>query len=248
MSSVFYAEMIKLKNTRIMWLVPIGAFLAAFMAYVLVVRGRTPTGVILYYRQGQILSLIVAPTLFSLVTAYVVAREYQEKTINQLFSYPVSRLRFLAAKLLVTILILSATTALSCVLTAGFTLLVANHHIDKSVVWLGIRMNVGALLLSLGVVPVPAAVSMVGKSIIPAAVLGVVVVVVNAVLWKNDSGILFPWLAPYWPVQQLFQGTTGHSGQNPYATPALAILALTFIVSLTFCFVYYARADVHSGS
>lgn len=257
MFSVFYTEMMKLKNTRILWMVSIGALLPSLISLVAllpVIRPvGTPAGIDLqavFYRQGQMLT-ILGPALFALMTGYIVSREYQDRTINQLFSYPVSRVMFLAAKLAAVFALIVITTALSSVgaFVVG-AMLFFQQHTDANTLWLGMRMNMMISVLSLGAIPVAAALSMVGKNIIPTAVLGVFVTIITVIgeVGHGRFAILFPWLAPYWPVRQMAQGIAQNSGSNPYAAPALVVLALTFIVSLIFCIVYYTRADVHSGS
>ncbi|KLU58958.1 ABC-2 family transporter protein [Peptococcaceae bacterium CEB3] len=257
MFSVFNTEMMKLKNTKILWLVLIGVLPANLVSLIAllpkIAPAGTPAGINLqdmFYRQGQMLT-IWGPALFALMTGYIIAREYQERTINQLFSYPVARVSFLAAKLAAVLALIALTTVLSSVsvFVVGAKL-VFQQHADLNVLWLGMRMNMMICALSFGTIPVAAALSMVGKNIIPVAVLGVFVTVITAIgeAGHGSQGILFPWLTPYWPVRQLAQGIAQNSGPNPYATPALVVLALTFIISLIFCVVYYARADVHSGS
>ncbi len=257
--SVIYTEMMKLKNTKILWMVLIGALPANLVSLLALLPKVSPAGAPvginlqdMFYRQGQVIT-ILGPALFALMTAYIIAREYQERTItiNQLFSYPVSRVGFLAGKLSAVFLLIAITTALSCVtvLVIG-SMLFLKHQINVDVIWLGMRMNLMIVVLSFGTIPVAAALSMVGKSVIPMTVLGVFVTVITVIgeAGHGLSGILFPWLVPYWPVRQLAQGIAQNSSPNPYAPPALVILALTFFVSLIFCIVYYVRADVHSGS
>ncbi|HEX3043953.1 MAG TPA: ABC transporter permease [Bacillota bacterium] len=255
MFSIFYTEMIKLKKTRIFWLVLFAALPACMMSLFALLPRITPEGISagfdmqdMFYRQGMMLTIIGAP-LFALMTGYIVAREYQERTINQLFSYPIPRVRFLVTKLLVVFLLIMITVILSFVFVVGATLLF-KHQLNIATIWLGLKMNLLICILSFGTIPVAAALSMVGKNVIPTTVLAVFVTAITLIgeAGHSRSCILFPWLTPYWPVRRLAQGIANNSGPNPYAGPALVILAFTFIISLTFCIVYYIKADVHSGS
>jgi bacitracin transport system permease protein len=263
--SIFKSEFMKLKNTKIKWLVLAGALpaniLSLFALLPRVSPAGTPVGFDLldmFYRQGMVLT-ILGPFMFALMTGYIISREYQERTINQLFSYPVSREKIFAAKLSVVFSLIVITTALSCVGVAVFGFIMTfiqqigfdtvGFHIGFNTVWTGIRMNIMVCVLSFGTIPVAAALSMVGKSVIPTTVLGVFVTVATLIgeMGHGMRGILFPWLTPYWPVRELAQGLA-QIGPNSYVTPAIIILALTFIVSLTFCIVYYSKSEVHSGS
>lgn len=254
MFSVFYTEILKLKNTKLYWLVLLGVLptclvcLIEFLPKVFLQGTNTVFDMQdIFYRQGMAVT-ILGPALFALMTGFIVAREYQERTINQLFTYPASRIRFLLAKLLVVFLLIVITVFLSFVLVIGFTLLV-EHHIDVTALWMGMKMNILICALSFGTIPVAAAISIIGKNIMPSSILAVIVSII-AVISEAGHGmhaILFPWVTPYWPVRDLAQGIA-QMGPNPYAIPAMIILILTFVVSLTFCILYYNRADVHSGT
>jgi ABC-type transport system involved in multi-copper enzyme maturation permease subunit len=252
--NVVYAEILKLKNTKIYWLILIAIIPVCLWSIMAVSPKVGPDGVLvpfdfqeLFYREGMIVT-ILGPLLFSLMTGYVVAREYQERTINQLFSYPVSRVSFLFAKLLVVLLLITITALLSFVVVISSTLLVI-HQLDMATVWLGLKMNLLICVLSFGTIPVAAAISMVWKSVIPTAVLGGGGSLIAAIceLGHSMDVILFPWLTPYWPVRDLAQGLA-EMGPNPYVIPALVILTVTFVASLSFCIFYYERNDVHSGT
>ncbi|SHE35244.1 ABC-2 family transporter protein [Seinonella peptonophila] len=254
MLNVVYAEIIKLKNTKIYWLILIALIPVCLWSILAVLPKVGPNGTLvpfdlqeLFYRQGMIVT-ILGPLLFSLITGYIVAREYQERTINQVFSYPVSRVSFLFIKLLVVLLLISITAVLSFVIVVSSMLLVI-HQLDMTMLWLGLKMNLLICVLSFGTIPVAAAISMVWKSVIPTAVLGgcVSLIAVICELGHSMNVILFPWLTPYWPVRNLAQGLA-EMGPNPYVIPALVILIITFVVSLSFCIFYYKRADVHSGT
>lgn len=204
----------------------------------------------MFYRQGMML-VMVAPSIFALFTAYIISREYQERTVNQLFAYPVSRAKILTAKLSVVFILIVITTVLSCVtaVVVGIVMLLQGR-IGFEIIWLGLKTNAGICILSFGTIPVAAAVSLIAKNVIPAAVLGVFATIVTVIgeIGHGQGGILFPWLTPYWPVRHLAQDIADNTGANPYGVPALIILTLTFLLSLAFSLLYYIKSDVHSGS
>lgn len=257
MYNVIYTELLKLKSTKIPWLVLLGAIPANLISLFAFLPKITPDGASagvdiqdMFYRQGMVL-VMVAPSIFALFTAYIISREYQERTINQLFSYPVSRVRILTAKLAVVFILIAMTTVLSCV-TAFLALLVKllQGSVGFDMIWLGLKTNMLIAILSFGTIPVAAAVSLIAKNVIPAAVLGIFATIVTVIgeIGHGQGGILFPWLTPFWPVRHLAQDIAYNTGANPYGIPALIILLLTFSISLAFSFIYYIKSDVHSGS
>ena len=257
MLNAFSTELLKLKHTKIHWLILLIALptnlvsLAMFLSEGVIFIGSTTSVDLqdIFYRQGMILT-ILGPFMFAIMTGYIISREYQERTINQLFSYPVSRAKILLAKLCAVFTLIAITSALSCMsaLVIGIIELFT-QNIGFDAIWTGIKMNLLVCILSFGTVPVAAGISMVGKNIIPSAVLGVFVTVISlfSQIGHSMNVILFPWLTPYWPVRDLAKNVA-ETGPNPYAIPALIILSLTFIISLVFCYIYYTKSDVHSGS
>ncbi|WP_312887373.1 ABC transporter permease [Paenibacillus rhizosphaerae] len=249
-------EIMKLKNTKMHWLILLGAIPANLVTLYAFLPRVTPEGTRagidlqdMFYRQGMVIT-ILGPFMFALMTGYIISREYQERTINQLFSYPVSRTKILFAKLGAVVVLIFTTSLLSCIMvTATGVIMSFTKPVEMEVLWSGIRMNMLAGLLALGTIPVSAALSMIGTSVIPSTVLGAFATIVTLIgeMGHGMRNILFPWAMPYWPVRELAQGLA-ESGPNPYAVPGMTILAVTFMVSLVFCIVYYEKAEIHSGS
>ncbi|MDI4647732.1 ABC transporter permease [Cohnella hashimotonis] len=250
------AELMKLKHTKMYLLVLAGALPANLVTWSGFLPRVTPDGASagidlqdMFYRQGMTMT-ILAPFMFALMIGYIVSREYQERTINQLFAYPIPRVNILLAKLTTALLLIFVTSALSSVSTLA-TALVASfaQPIDTAALGAGIRMNLLACMLSFGTVPLAAALSMVGKSVIPSTVLGALAALVTLIgeMGHGARGFLFPWLMPYWPVRELGQGLQ-EIDAAAYAVPGGIILAALFAISLVFCVVYYEKAEIHSGS
>lgn len=250
------AEMMKLKHTKMYGLVLLGAIPANLVTLSSFLPRVTPEGAPagidlqdMFYRQGMTMT-ILAPFIFALMIGYIVSREYQERTINQLFAYPIPRVRILLAKLATALLLIAVTSALSCTSVVAAALVAAfKQSIDFETILSGLRMNLLACLLSFGTVPLAAAISMVGRSVIPSTVLGAFAALVTLIgeMGHGARGFLFPWLMPYWPVRELGQGLAPIDAEA-YAMPGLIILSLTFLASLVFCMIYYEKAEIHSGS
>ncbi|WP_337913025.1 ABC transporter permease [Cohnella zeiphila] len=253
---MFYAELLKLKHSRMFWLVLVGALPANLITLFVMMPKVSMDGarvgvdmMYVFYRQGMML-VMMGPSMFTIMAAYIFAREYQERTINQLFSYPISRIRILAAKLSVVFALIAVTAALSSILALGVGVVqLIKQNAEWNTIWLGIRMNLMVIVLSFGTVPVAAAFGMAGKSVIPAAVVGSFATIVTVIgeIGHGRQSILFPWLTSYGPVRRMAQ-EIAQAGSNPYEPTAALILTVVFLVSLTYCLFHYVRTDVHSGS
>jgi hypothetical protein len=256
MFNIYRCEMAKLKHTKLYWAVWLPAILANLVSLMMLLPKMTAAGEAagvnlreMFYRQGNVLT-ILGPFLFALITGYILSREYSDRTINQLFTYPVSRERIFIAKLFVIFTMILLVSALSCVtvVSAGIVKVLAGT-VSFDIFISGIWMNLLSCLLSFGTIPLAASVSMVGKSVIPPMVLGTLASLVTLVLeiGHGMKAILFPWTAPYLPVREFGEGFA-ETGPNPNAVIAIVILSVLFIISLVFCLIYYRRSEVHSGS
>jgi ABC-type transport system involved in multi-copper enzyme maturation permease subunit len=92
MLNVFKSEWMKLRHTKVFWMV----LLCAIPSNLVAIFMLLPNMMLMdsaadiqdvFYRQGMVFTTL-GPFMFALMTGYVFSREYQERTINQLFSYP----------------------------------------------------------------------------------------------------------------------------------------------------------------
>lgn len=256
MFDIYRCEMLKLKHTKLYWALCLPAVLGNLVSFMMMLPKMTASGEIasanlqeIFYRQGNVLT-ILGPFMFALITGYIIAREYSDRTVNQLFTYPVSRTRIFTAKLCVTFTMVLLISALSCITAVSFgTVKVLMGAASFHMLINGIGMNFLSCLLAFGTIPLAAGVSMVGKSVIPSMVLGTFASLVTLFLELGHGmgAILFPWTTPYLPVREFGEGFA-ENGPNPYNVMAITILSILFIVSLAFCLVYYSKSEVHSGS
>ncbi|MCL1896401.1 MAG: ABC transporter permease [Clostridiales bacterium] len=253
----FYrAEMLKLRHTKILWAALFPAILCNLYSLLMLMPKMSMNGEAapfnlqeVFYRQGNLIT-ISSPFIFALVTAYILTREYRDRTINQLFTYPVSRIRIFAAKLGVVFTITAVASLLSCVsavLLGCAKALAGDIPFDQ--VTQGIGMNLSVCVLSFGTIPLAAAFSIVSKNVIPPMVLGAFASFVTLILELGHTmkAVLFPWATPYYLVRTFGAGFA-ETGENPYIGTAVIILLVTFLASLAFCLWHYDKAEVHSGS
>jgi ABC-type transport system involved in multi-copper enzyme maturation permease subunit len=247
MLNSYLSEFLKLKRTKIYW-----AMLA------LVVLGNLISVLFLgdiknaFYQHGSLL-IFLTPFIFALITGYIFSKEYNDRVINQLFTYPISRVRIFIVKLLTVYTMITITFALSClvVIVIG-TVKAFAGEIPFELLLRGIAMNSVACGLSFGTIPVAAAVVIVGKNIVPSMVLGAIASLVTTALkiGKQDNVVvLFPWGTPYYMINEFNTDRFGHAGEiSPYIETGLIILLVTFLISLSFCFWYYKKSEIHSGA
>jgi|GEM_PF-3543750 len=256
MFGFYRAEFLKLKSTKIYLAALLPVLLCNLVSLLMLLPKASMTGGAadvslqeVFYRQGNVIT-VLGPFVFALITGYVISREYSDRAINQLFTYPVSRARIFGAKLGVVFTIVAAVSFLSCAAAVLVGIVMAsNGAATTDMVMKGLGMNAVACVFTFGTIPVAAAVSMASRSIIPPMVLGTLASMVTLVLQLGHGmkSVLFPWATPYFMVREFGSGFA-ETGQNPYIGAALVILSLVFAVSLIVCLSHYSKAEIHSGS
>jgi len=256
MFNIYRCEMLKLKHTQLYWAVLLPAIMGNLISFMTMLPKMTVSGEVasanlqeIFYRQGNVLT-ILGPFMFALITGYIISREYSDRTINQLFTYPVSHDRIFIGKLCVIFTMIFLTSALSSITVIFWgTIKVFAGAASFTMLINGIRMNLLSCLLSFGTIPLAAAVSMIGKSVIPSMVLGTFASLVTLFLeiGHGMGSILFPWTTPYLPVREFGEGFA-ETGSNPYTSIAITFLIVIFLISLAFCQIYYRKSEFHSES
>lgn len=247
MMKILYAEIMKLKGSKILWLIPIGAFFPCLLnLFILINEGATGfkmSWLDLFGNNVSMMVLMIGPTLLALLTGYIVSREFQENTINSLFTYPANRWQFIFVK---TILMLGVT-ALLFVLDYFLCIAIGWGFISEpftaDIAWATGKSFLFAIVVQFLLIPLVASLAIVGKNLIPAISLGILSVVLSMMAVNWEYAECLPWTAAYMLVA---------SKINPDllvdSTTSIITLVITFSVPFIFNLFYYSKMNVHSGS
>jgi bacitracin transport system permease protein len=258
MFKVIQTECLKLKRSKMLWLIPVGALIPTLLSFLIIHANMGYRHMpaltaemwgMLLQNSEMMMILLMGPCLFSLFSGFLMSREYQENTINQLCSYPQPRWQFLIGKLLVMLPIIVCTVGLSFLMTLGFGLIIPHQPLPYSLFIQHLIANLFYMLTLYALVPIAATLSLIGTNIIPPMVLGVTTIVANVIVIQSKYSLVFPWSAPFTlpaAYMKILNGT-GVVGTNNLR-PGVISLVLTFTLPLIFNLVYFSRADIHSGS
>lgn len=177
MFNVFYAEVLKLKRTKMYWLVAIGGLLPAFLSAF--ADWNAMAWPSLLKNNLLFLNVMVCPLLLSLLAGYAVAREHSDGTINQLFVYPHSRMSILIGKTVVVMLLSVAVIALNYGLILLSGSLMSGHAVPGVLFWRYTDAFLWMAALQALLVPLMMSTGIVGKSYIPSVVLGIIAILIN---------------------------------------------------------------------
>lgn len=252
MLNVLYAELLKLKRSKIIWLVIIGALLPALIATFgdfLNMQWRD-----LLINNMLFLNVMVGPLILSLLAGFIVVREYSDNTVNQLFVYPHRRITILMGKTLVILLLTVAIFALNygAILLSGS--LLSNQPLPDDMLGRYTEAYLWLIVLQALLIPITMTAGIVGKSFIPPIVLGIVAILINmiAISGVEDNIHSRVTLVSYIPfgsiIVHMLDIVKMNVDRDIVRIHALYPQVAVFVLFLLFNMLYYTKSEVHSGS
>lgn len=244
MLSILYGEALKLKRSKMLWLIVLGAMLPSVLNFFVAQHELNSIPALvwkdLFQENTMIMAMLMCPALFALFAGYLFAREYQDRTVNSFLTVPRSRILLLFGKYLIMLPVIVATVALSF----GFTLLIGfglKHEVLTADV---LNKAIGQYLLLIvtqyALISIAATVSILGKSYIPAMGLGVFAVISELTIMQSKYIMYYPWSAQLNLLLNM-------SPKFNNVQLGVSVLLIAFFVPLLFNMAYYRKADVHSG-
>lgn len=249
MLNVLYTELLKLKRTKILWLVVIGAVLPVLLNSYVDISSLSWNE--FFNNNLLFLNVMIGPLLLSLLAGYVVAREYHEKTVNQLFVYPHRRVTILVGKTIVIILLSAAIYLLGFLLILLSGSLLGDKSISAELFWKYFNVYVWMFVLQALLVPVMMTAGMVGKSYIPPVVLGIVGLLISTMALveiEGSGGVVYSSYFPFGSMIVHMMGMISQSKSDLNVIHPLYPHVITFLLFFLFNALYYTKSEVHSGS
>lgn len=236
------AEFRKLKGSyMLLWsgAILFAAQLFCIMPVRLAAQGGTPFPWKQYMGLGsQLFASWYAALLFSLVTAYVFGREYDDGTVKELFTLPLRREWFVASKTAVLVLWLAALAVLSVAVQALAGLALGLHGFSWAVFGTCLADTLKISALVFGTMPIVALLAMAGRGYLVPMAYAAVMTTVGLGLAEAGWTRWFPW--------SMQIAVTGVSFFPPAPMPGLvagswALVAVVFVTGSA-AVVWYADA------
>lgn len=237
MLRLLYCEYIKLKRSKILLIGIAGTLIVPFFVIVKAVTKyvSNPRMVMslfsLYDDALMFLMLLFAPMVLTILHAWIISREYTDKTLKNIFVIPVSRTAFLCGKLLFLailtflFMLVSWLEILALALLCGCFIPVTELTLPSALFFL-FKMLFGGLLLCATQMPF---VYLTIKTRGFAAPLVTVsaISLINVVMSNSPIAGFYPWSASYLIV------TRRLSGRNCPKEIAAAVILLLFLLGIT---------------
>ncbi|MVO99060.1 ABC transporter permease [Paenibacillus lutrae] len=245
MASLLFTEFLKLKRSKMFLISILGAAVAPFMVVVatwvqLQTKANPPVVLFeqLFYETNLYVVLVIGVPLYGVVTAYLFSREYQEDTLKNLLTIPVSRMSYLLSKLLMLLMWIIALTLVAWSLTLVLGLLTRFDGFSGALVLQSLqRFVTGGLLLFILSMPT-VLITLVLKNYVPTIIFTIVITMINIMGANSEHRDLFPWAA--------VQDITNQSLLPTYpAFYTYALIAAASLGGLAAILIYFRRTDIH---
>ncbi|HDR7706384.1 TPA: ABC transporter permease [Bacillus thuringiensis] len=247
MSRVLYVELMKLKRTKILWLCVVGAYLPLMINYFGAKQGNFDWAKFYFFNWNML--YLLGPVLFSTFASNLIIREYQEKTINNLFLYPYSRLKFFIGKFLICLFMILATMILSLVgvLIAGQA--VISQEISTDMIFQFFIVCIVSSLLQWLLVSISVFASICTKSYIAPVIIGICLTIVGMMAMSTEYAPYFPYSNISIIISKLPALLSGEIiNQLDMRNVIISILSIS-ITGFTFIFLSawsYMKNDIHN--
>ncbi|WP_426446016.1 ABC transporter permease [Paenibacillus sp. S-38] len=251
MTGVLYAEWLKLRRSRGLWLLLFILFVKHVIEFSVYYQdlANSPSRLTwswTYYTHYRQFALGLMPIITGLLVGYAVIGEFQHNTVTGMLTYPIRRSTFLlgkyAAVFLLTILVYGADFGMK----AAGGLLFGLPPVPWTM-WLRyIECAMLLILVSFALVPLFACISLAFRSYIANMAAGTLAAVIGEVVWDvTDIAVRFPFTYPGILVGSLLDIPSRSAGSAELLQGGIGLLLL-FAVFLAGSLRVLARKDIHA--
>ncbi|NNU77854.1 ABC transporter permease [Clostridium estertheticum] len=227
LATVIKTEFLKLKKCKILWCMPLCSLFPNILVFSMyAVNKKFPIVVWKdYFTTNEMLvNVMLGIAFFSVLAGYIYSREYQENTVNSMFTYPISRMQFFISKLVVVLILISITLISSFILAILLGLTIKHEPLTFSILLYYAKTYIFMIIMHFALIPIVAFLAIYYKSIVPPIILGVGATTVSLIIMNTPFNTLFPWTIP--------TILSPHENGRTYTNYALGIIVLctTFII------------------
>lgn len=139
---------------------------------------------------------IAALIVYGIITAYIFGNEYESKTINVLFTYPVSRIRILFSKLLCILTIITISMMFTFILSIMSGLVLEHEKLTSDIFLYYLWSFIKVIIYQFMLVPITAAISIIYKNILTPIIFCIGASFGNLIIVNTHIAAFYPWSAP----------------------------------------------------
>ncbi|MEK4734421.1 ABC transporter permease [Paenibacillus sp. FSL L8-0641] len=201
MFDLFRAECLKLKGTKILFLsvfILIATVFLTFSTYAINPKLSLDRDGWNEYFMDLVssINLITGYMSYYILTCYIYAREYQERTHMALFTSPVRRSRLYFSKLLVIYMYIAVSLLLAFALSALLGMLITDRPLTFEIVIYQLGIFTKMIIMHAMLIPIITFFAIRWRKFVPAIMGMCTVMCLNFVLVNTPGNTFYPWTVP----------------------------------------------------
>ena len=139
---------------------------------------------------------IVAPIVYGIIAAYIFGHEYETKTMNVMFTYPINRMKILFSKLACIFYIIAITLILIFFTSIILGLLLKHESLSMDLFIYYFVSFLKMIVFHFMLVCIICAVAICTKSVLPSIIFVISATFANIVVVNSHLSAFYPWSAP----------------------------------------------------
>ncbi|RII34103.1 ABC transporter permease [Clostridium chromiireducens] len=139
---------------------------------------------------------IVAPIVYGIISAYIFGHEYETKTMNVMFTYPINRMKLLISKLGCIFYIIASTLILAFFTSLILGLLIKHESLTIDFLIYYFVSFLKMIIFHFMLVCITCAVAIYTKSVLPSIIFVISATFINLVVVNTHLSAFYPWSAP----------------------------------------------------
>ena len=181
---------------------------------------------------------IVAPIVYGIIASYIFGHDYETKTMNVLFTYPINRIKILFSKF-ASILYVIVVNLLSIFIISLILGLILNHkNLGRDLLVYYFVAILKMVIYHFMLVCITCAVAVCTKSVLPGIIFIISATFANIVIINTHVSAFYPWSAP------VLLSPHDNVGRTFIPSVSLIIsLTIFFIVGITVCIKKYRYVE-----
>lgn len=195
MLTQIYMELYKFKRSKILWVI-----IALLVIHVLwsFIQASTRSLSWDVFLNSQYMNLWIRPSFFTFLSGYIFVRDYEERSIGTLLTYPFSRSHWYLSKLITAFCIISLIIMINFAFDLVIGILLLGQPLTLSIVGNQLVFLIETVLLYSALIPLSATLGILLRKYVLCAVASVFVVMISTLFSASPKYItLDPWLLPY---------------------------------------------------
>lgn len=179
-------------------------------------------------------------SIFTLITAYTFIEEYKNKTLYNLFTYPMSRIKIFMAKLIVILLIIVGSELISYLICILLGLIFIDSPLTLNTFTMYLKSLFLSTISNFCLIPIIATLCILSKNIIIPIIFGLSVCILNPITLTFKYNIFFPFSIPLLVSNYNIINLKFHIS----FTYIIVVLTITFLLGLILSITMFTNQDI----